>query len=115
MNYSIAIVGPTNVIAGFSALGVVPFGATTPAEAEEVLERLVYGNRDEATEDSERQFAVIIVIESLLRQIPPKQYARLTRGALPAIIAISGTEGASDYMSNRLRDLTIRAIGSDIF
>lgn len=113
MQYNIAIVGPTHVTAGFGALGVVPFAAATGEEAQTVLEQLVASSRNDDA-NNKKKFAVIIVIESLLRQIAPKDYARLTRGTLPAIITISGTEGASDYMSNRLRDLTIRAIGADI-
>ncbi len=112
MTYKVAIIGPPGVTTGFSALGAVPFAAYTPGDAQEILTKLIRKTNDTTSVDE--QYAVVIVIEELLRGIPEKEYKVLAKNILPSIVAVPGVEGSQGYMTQRLRDYTIRAIGSDI-
>ena len=107
--YKVAIIGPAGVITGFSALGAVPHAANDADEAQAVMRSIV-----EKTQEGEESYAVVMVIEDLLRGIPEKEYKSLTKNVLPTFVAVPGTEGATGYMNDRLREYTVRAIGSDI-
>ncbi len=110
MTYKVAIVGPAGVITGFSALGAQPFAAQTADEAQEIIADLVRKTND----DSRDKYAVIMVIEELLTQIPEKEYRILSKNVLPSIVSVPGVDGSKGYMTEKLREYTIRAIGSDI-
>lgn len=111
MNYKVAIIGPPGVITGFSALGAVPFAVFNAQEAHDILAEIVQ-KTDEGGEDE--KYAVVMVIEDLLRKIPPKEYKILSKNILPNIVSVPGIEGSQGYMTQKLREYTIRAIGSDI-
>lgn len=111
MQYKVAIIGPAGVITGFSALGAEPFAAYTSEQAMSVLADLVKKTNEG---DEDEKYAVVMVIEELLVQIPEKEYKILTKNVLPSIVSVPGIEGSSGYMTERLREYTIKAIGSDI-
>ncbi len=110
MTYKVAIIGPPGVITGFSALGAEPFAASSPQEAHDALAQLVA----QTNSDDGEKYAVVMVIEDLLRGIPDKDYAALTKNVLPSVVAVPGVEGSRGYMTQKLKEYTIRAIGSDI-
>lgn len=112
MKYKVAIIGPESVITGFSVLGVQSFPAETAESAAEALADIV-AQTNSAMEDGDK-YGVVLMIEDLLRKIPEKEYKILTKNVLPSVVAVPGTNGSTGYMTQRLRDFTIRAIGSDI-
>ncbi len=107
--YAVAVVGPSSIINGLAALGAQPHAADTPAQAYEVIRSLIA-----QTEEGTVRYAVIIVTEDILAGLSAKEYAAITAQVLPTIIAIPGTQGSQGFMRERLREWTIRAIGSDI-
>ncbi len=114
MKYRTAIVGPKTVIAGFAALGVEPFVAENVEEVVEILEDLVRKTNAEESGKQTEKYAVVMVMESLLTEVPEKDYRRLTREALPAIISVGSADKDGDWAEKRLRELTVRAVGTDI-
>jgi V/A-type H+-transporting ATPase subunit F len=109
--YKIAIVGPTDMVSGFRALGVEAFDARTGAEALEELRRLKKLTTDPA---STEKYAVVCVIEDLLTNIDQSEYAKVISGPLPAVIVLPGPEGSKGIAIKRLRALAEQAVGSAI-
>ena len=108
--YKVAIVGPKQVISGFKALGVTPFGASTSEEALEILETL----KKNVEEQKGEQFATVILIESLAANIPQDDMEKVMRGALPAIVLLPGVEGSTGAGVVKLKRLAEKAVGSDV-
>lgn len=111
MEYKIAIIGPQNVISGFKALGVTTFDAQDGEVALELLRKI---KKDIAGEEGAEKYAVVLVIESVMDQIPPEELEKLTHGALPAILSLPGIEGTQGAGVAKLKNLAEKAIGSDI-
>lgn len=109
--YKIAIIGPQDSVSGFQALGVETLAANTPAEA---LERLRQVKTQTADMDSNVTYAVVCIIENLLAGIDQVEYAKVTAGALPAVVILPGPDGAQGFALNRLRRLAEQAVGSAI-
>lgn len=108
MKYSIAIIGPKNIIQGFSLLGARPLYAESGEEFLRIFQEL---QRNVETEP----YAVVIVIENILRQISEEEYQHITKNPLPSIVSLPGIEGSTGYSAERLKKMTQKAIGSDIF
>ena len=106
--HQIAVIGPKEIISGFRALGVEIFPANTPEQAQSLMVKL------KGSDGERSQYAVILVTSSLLNEIPAEEYAKLSRGALPAITAIPDLFGTDTASSEKLKKLAERAIGSDI-
>lgn len=110
--YTIAIIGPKDIISGFKALGVTPFNAEDGETALSILKKM---KKDvENTDSTENKFATVIIIESIVQQIPIDEMDKISKGALPAVVAIPGLEGSHGAGVEKLRRLAERAIGSDI-
>jgi V/A-type H+-transporting ATPase subunit F len=111
MKYGIAIIGPKDVVSVFKATGADVFESGNGKEALEVLRQI---KKDTQSTDDVKKFAVVLIIESLLQEISDDDYEKVSVGALPAIVAIPGLEGATGVSREKLRRLAERAIGSDI-
>lgn len=116
MTHQIAIVGPKDTILGFKALGLKTFNALTTEEAVKVLyelkkEQIV----DEKTGESKPLYAIIFVIEDLMSEMEDSDYKKLSQDALPAIVPVPGTKGATGYSLKRIGKMVEQAVGSDIF
>jgi V/A-type H+-transporting ATPase subunit F len=109
--YKIAIVGPTDMVSGFRALGVEAIDAQTGEAALEELRRIKKLTLDPA---SDVKYAVVCVIEDLLTNIDPAEYAKVVSGPLPAVIVLPGPEGSKGVAIARLRRLAEQAVGSAI-
>lgn len=108
--YKIAIIGPVDTISGLRALGVEAFPATT---AEEALEQLrIIKTMSADTEGV--NYAVVCVIESLVKDVDQAEYAKAVEGPLPAVVLLPGPEGSQGFALNRLRSLAEQAVGSSI-
>jgi V/A-type H+/Na+-transporting ATPase subunit F len=111
-NYTTAIIGPHAIISGFSALGVVPFPAHTGSEMLAILKSIKRTLED--PESTDARYAVVILIESLVDQLPKEELDRVSRGALPALVILPGVEGSRGAGAFKLKRLAERAVGSNI-
>ncbi len=108
--YKTAIIGPSNVISGFKALGVIPFDAEDGETALDVLKKIKKGTQNE----TDVKFAVVLIIENIANKIPADEFEKVSRGALPAILTLPGLEGSTGAGVEKLKSLAERAVGSDI-
>lgn len=109
--YHIAIIGPKEMVSGFSALGVDVLEATS---SEETLSQLRLIKTQMSEEGVEKKYAVVCVIESLLIGVDMAEYNKIISGPLPAVVLLPGPEGSSGLALARLRRLAERAVGSSI-
>lgn len=114
--YQIAIVGNKDTILGFKALGLHTFDANTVDKALSVItslksEQIV----DEETGESKPVYAIVFVTEDLAMNIPRDEYKKLSQSAMPAIIPVPGSKGATGYGIKRISQMVEQAVGSDIF
>jgi len=110
-HYRLAIVGPTDMVSGFQALGVEAYNATNAAEALEQLRTIKKIGND--LEDS-RTYAVVCVIDDVLQDVDQAEYAKVVEGALPAVVVLPGPAGATGVAVERLRMLAQKAVGSSL-
>jgi len=109
--YKIAIIGPTDTVSGFKALGVDSFQAQTTEEALEQLKAIKKMTLDPS---SNTKYAVVCIIEDLVTLVDQSEYAKVIEGPLPAVVLLPGPEGSSGFAIERLRRLAERAVGSAI-
>lgn len=112
--YHIAIVGSRDEILCFKALGVEIFPVKNFQDALSQLFLLKKMPQNEE-QNSSLKYAVIFVMEDVIKKINSDDLKKLTAGALPAVIALPGNKGASGFGENKLRQLVEKAVGSDIF
>lgn len=113
-HYHIAIVGQKEAVQGFALLGVDIEPAYTHAEAIEALYRLKKKMFTDDTGRERNKYAIVYVTEDLLTGISAEDERRLSKGALPAIIALPSHRGSSGYSMDRLKRIVERAVGSNI-
>ena len=101
--YKIGIIGATESVTAFLALGVTVFEALTPAEAAEKL-HLAAGTGE---------YAVLFIDEELAAAIS-EDVARYKDAVLPAITVLPGKSGSKGYGAAAMKDAMERAIGADI-
>lgn len=109
--YKIAIVGPTDTVSGFKALGVEAFAATN---AEEALAQLKKIKQQTTDPQSTEKYAVVCIIEDLIVSVDQSEYAKVVEGPLPAVVILPGLSGSQGFAINRLRGLAEKAVGSAI-
>ena len=110
-HYHIAIIVPTDMVSGFNALGVEVFDATNSVEALEQLQSIKHISNDPAVD---KTYAVVCVIDDVIRDVDQAEYAKVVAGALPAVVVLPGPSGASGMAIERLRKLAEKAVGSAI-
>jgi V/A-type H+-transporting ATPase subunit F len=109
--YKIAIIGPNDTVSGFRALGVDAFDAQTGETAMRILQDLKKAMTESS---SSTKYAVVCIIEDLLTEVDPAEYAKVVSGPLPAVIPLPGPEGSKGVAIKRLRALAEQAVGSAI-
>jgi len=109
--YKIAIIGPSDTVSGFRALGVEAFDAQSGDSAIEKLREI---KKSMSESDSAPKYAVVCIIEDLLTEVDPAEYAKVVSGPLPAVIPLPGPEGSKGIALTRLRALAEQAVGSAI-
>lgn len=112
--YKIAIVGSREEILCFKAVGVDIFPIKNIKEATEKLFELKK-ERQSDDENSPPKFAIIFVMENILKEISADDFKKLSIGALPAITSLPGHSGSTGYGDTKIRQLVEKAVGSDIF
>ena len=109
--YRTAIIGPTDTVSGFKALGVEALPATSGAQ---VIEHLRMTKQHNEASAADAVYAIVMVIEDLLVDVDQAEYAKLVADALPAVVMLPGPEGSKGVALERLRSLAERAVGSAI-
>lgn len=100
--YKIAVLGDSDSIYGFAALGLDTYPVEDREEAVKTLKSL-----------SDGQYAVIYITESLQSELET-EIDRYITGYLPAIIPIPGIFGNTGKGMRNVKKSVERAVGSDI-
>lgn len=113
-NYKIAIVGPKEAVEGFALLGVDIVPAYSSQEAVAALLELKRKTQIDEHGRERNAYGILFVLEDLAAGISPEDERKLSKGALPAIVALPSHRGSTGYAAERLRKLVERAVGSNI-
>ncbi len=100
--YKVAIMGDSDSIYGFAALGIATFPVESSEDAAKTLKKL-----------AEQEYAVIYVTEAIQALIEPEMDRYLTT-LIPAIIPIPGVSGNTGMGIRNVKKSVERAVGSDI-
>ncbi len=100
----IAVIGGSDTVMGFKALGLETFPAATADEAGRILRSITRESDDYA----------IIYIEETLAQDLTHEIAKFKDSPTPAIILIPGREGSIGLGQTALRAAVERAVGTNI-
>ncbi len=103
-NLKIAVIGGSDTVIGFRAVGLEACPASNAAEALQALRSLT----------QEGSGTAIIYIEEKLAQQIPHEIDRFKDSPSPAIILIPGREGSLGLGQNALRAAVERAVGTNI-
>lgn len=101
--HKIAAVGETDIILGFTALGIETFPAVDRQNAADLVEKLI----------SSKEYGIIFVTESMAEKVENLmiEYGSL---ALPSVVYIPGSKGSQGFAMNRIRRIIEKAVGADI-
>lgn len=100
--YKIAVLGDSDSVLGFGALGFDTFPAETAEVARPILHRL-----------AREQYAIVYLTEQLAAGLSP-EIARYQTHTAPAIILIPGKGGTLGIGMDGIKTTVERAVGSDI-
>ena len=98
----VAVMGDTESIKGFAAVGLDIYPCDDPAEAAHQFRRLAAG-----------EYGAIFLTEELAALLE-KEIRRLDEQPLPAVIPIPGLKGNNGFGMRRVSESVERAVGSDI-
>jgi V/A-type H+-transporting ATPase subunit F len=115
VQYKIAIVGPKEEILCFRAVGADIHPVNNAEQATKTLFELKKAKVDASSDTSVNKYAIILVMEELLKEINAEDLTKLSQGALPAIIGLPGHRGATGFGASKIASLVEKAVGSDIF
>ena len=104
--YKIAVIGGTDTVMGFKALGLEAHPVSGAEEARGVIRHLV-------SDDCEDDYAIIYLEENLSEELAD-EIERYRDCVTPAIILIPGRDGSSGKSMTALHEAVKRAIGADI-
>ena len=100
----IAVIGGSDTVMGFKALGLDTFPADSSAAASQILKRIT-------REDEE--YAIIYIEETLAAQLTA-EIDKFKDSPTPAIILIPGREGSIGLGQSALKAAVERAVGTNI-
>ena len=100
----IAVIGSSDTVMGFKALGLETYPAANAEEASHILRSLTHDNDDYA----------IIYIEENLAQYLTAEIDKFKDKPTPAVILIPGREGSIGLGQTALRAAVERAVGTNI-
>lgn len=103
--YKIAVIGGSDSVIGFKALGLDAFPVEDTAEAKAVLHRLA--------QPGEVEYSIIYLEESLARDMM-SDVRKYDEKPSPAIILIPGRDGSAGLGLAALKEAVEKAVGSDI-
>lgn len=100
--YKIAVLGDSDSVLGFKALGLDVFPAASVEEAKRTLHRLAKEN-----------YAIVYLTEQFARFMD-EELARYKDELTPAVILIPGKEGSLGIGMANVKKSVERAVGADI-
>ena len=100
--YKIAVMGDSDSVLGFKALGLDVYPVESLEEAKRTLHRL-----------AKEECAIVYLTEQLGAQMP-EELARYKDALTPAIILIPGKDGSLGIGQQRVTESVVRAVGADI-
>jgi len=105
--YKIAVIGGSDSVIGFKALGLDTFAVNSPEEAKKALR--------EAARPMENgdEYAIIYMEETMAKDILP-EISRYQEKPTPAIILIPGRDGPVGLGLSALKEAVEKAVGSNI-
>lgn len=98
-----AVLGDSESVKGFAAVGLDSFPVDDPAQAPVLLRRLMNSG----------DYDILFITEALVAAVD-KEMKQADDRIVPAIIPIPGVRGNTGVGVQRLRDAVERAVGSDI-
>ena len=102
MEYKIGVIGDSESVIGFMAVGFSVFTVETAEEAAKELTRM-----------AEENYAILFITERFAKEIPDA-IAAYKDSPLPSVITIPGKEGATGYGLANIKKSVERAVGADI-
>ena len=102
--YKIAVMGGTDTVLGFKALGLDTYPVAGADEARKVFAEVT---------DADRRYAVIYMEEELSKTLSA-EIAKFSEKVTPAIILIPGRDGSQGLGLTALHEAVVKAIGADI-
>ena len=103
--YRIAVIGGSDSVIGFKALGLDTFPVDNGEEAKQVLR--------EISKPAEDEYAIIYIEETMAAQMLP-EIKKFDEKPTPAIILIPGRDGPIGLGQSALKEAVEKAVGSDI-
>jgi len=103
--YKIAVIGGSDSVIGFKALGLDTFPVDSPEAAGRVLK--------EITRPGGNEYAIIYMEETMAAPILP-EIRKYDERPSPAIILIPGRDGPIGLGQSALKEAVEKAVGSDI-
>lgn len=103
LSMKIAILGTTESILGFKALGLDTIGVYTQEEAEKKLDE-IYGKKEHG---------ILFITEDWMERLRTR-LDDLKGAAWPAVIGIPGVAGSTGAGERELKNIVEQAVGSDI-
>lgn len=97
----VAVLGEADIVFALRVMGVKVFSPQTLEEARKVMETLEKEN-----------FALIFLHESLFELLEEEREA-LRKKFCPVVVGFSDHRKVTDYLENMMRDMAIKATGSD--
>lgn len=97
----VAIVGEADIVFAFRALGVKVFSPQSLEEARKIIKILEKEN-----------FALVFLYESFFELLEEEREA-LREKFCPVVVGFSDHRKITNYLENMMRDLAIKATGSD--
>ncbi len=97
----VAIVGDSDLVFAFRALGIKVFSPKNVEEAREVMESI-----------NKENFALCFLHESLLEPLEKEREA-LEKKFCPVVVGFSDYRKVTDYLDRMMREMAIKATGSD--
>ena len=108
-----AIIGSRETILGFKALGLDTVYANQTNIAVEKLFELKR-EKIETDDGKVNKYAIIFVMEDLMKDITPDDYKKLTSDPLPAIIPLPNHLGSTGFGLTKLKRIVEKGVGMDI-
>ena len=102
MEYRIGVIGDSESVLGFMAVGFTVVTVETAEEAAKALGRM-----------ADENFAILFITERFAKEIPDAISAYKDT-PLPSVITIPGKEGATGYGLANIKKSVERAVGADI-
>ena len=103
--YKIAVIGSTDSVVGFKALGLKVFPVDNVGDAKKTLREIVKPFEDEYS---------IIYIEETIASGMMEDISKFKNKPSPAIILIPGRDGPMGIGQTALKEAVEKAVGSDI-